>query len=132
MLQAEWEESRWSGEGGIPGGGDSKGKVPEVSWVCSRAGRMPNGWSIRRSGKIDAGGAQGARQGQVVTRGFNFKRCKNHLRIFFFFKQGRNMSRFAFLKKLLWLQRAKWVWSDQVGGHCGTSLPVRVAVGGLL
>lgn len=90
MLQAEWEESRWSGEGGIPGGGDSKGKVPEVSWVCSRAGRMPDGWSVRRSGKIDAGGAQGSRQGH----GFNFKRCKNHLRIFFF-KQGRDMSRFA-------------------------------------
>lgn len=60
MLQAEQDlpgQSRRDGVpgrgDGVPSRGDSKGKGPEASLACSRAGRTPERLSIGRSGKID-------------------------------------------------------------------------------
>lgn len=77
--------------------GTARAKAPRQAWHVQELEEGQCGWSISRSGKIDAGGAQGTRQGQVIMRGFNFKSAKKPFKDFFF-KQGRDMNRFAFLK----------------------------------
>lgn len=84
-------------EGRRPWQRGQQGKGPEVSLARVRAGRGPVWRSLSRSGKVDAGGAPGARQGQVTARGFNLS-AKKSLEDYFFLKQGRDMNRFAFLK----------------------------------
>lgn len=91
--------------------GTDKGKSPKASLAHSRRWKNASvagpSWGRERLKQEAAG------QRQVVRQGVNFESSKKQFKDFFF-KHGKDMSRYTFEIKLLWLQKGTWMWSDKV------------------